>query len=585
MTIFDVITLLGGVAFFLFGMSTMGTGLKSLAGNRMERILWSLSSMPIKGLLLGTVVTAVIQSSSAATIMTISFVNAGMMKLAQTITVILGAEIGTTATGWILSLSSAHGDSGWTRLISSSTFVPLVALAGIILILFVRQQRKKHLGSILLGFALLMTGMSIMSGAVEPLKSDPGFTGILTLFSNPILGLLAGLVLGAVVQSCSAGVGIVQAVSVTGVLAYSTCLPLIMGINLGACSPVLLSMIGATKNGRRVAACYVSTTGISIILVLLVYYVLRAFGLLSFMDGTANMLGIAALNTLTRMGASLVMTPFHKQIEKLCYRLIRYSPSEDADSEYLDKLTDSALRYPRTAVNLSLAAVQKMAELAQEAVLDAIGLFHVFDKDIAERVVQREALLDKYEDKLGDYMMRIMGGDSVPDLEWELDKALSSISDLERLGDHAMNVMELAVEMQEKHIAFSEEAEEELKYFTEAVREVTTIACTSFIKEDEKEALKVEPLEEVIDIMCDELKLRHVTRLQSGQCTIAVGFVFNDLLTNCERVADHCSNLGICTLKSLNPQYMPHEYSSSVEASATFTEHFLNFTEKYVSNL
>ena len=285
------------------------------------------------------------------------------------------------------------------------------------------------------------------------------------------------------------------------------------------------------------------------------------------------------------MGASLVMTPFHKQIEKLCYRLIRYSPSEDADSEYLDKLTDSALRYPRTAVNLSLAAVQKMAELAQEAVLDAIGLFHVFDKDIAERVAQREALLDKYEDKLGDYMMRIMGGDSVPDLEWELDKALSSISDLERLGDHAMNVMELAVEMQDKHISFSEEAKEELKYFTEAVNEVTTIACTSFMKEDEKEALKVEPLEEVIDIMCDELKLRHVARLQSGQCTIAVGCVFNDLLTNCERVADHCSNLGICTLKSLNPQYMPHEYSSSVEASATFTEHFLNFTEKYVSNL
>ena len=585
MTIFDVITLLGGVAFFLFGMSTMGIGLKSLAGNRMERILWTLSSMPIKGLLLGTIVTAVIQSSSAATIMTISFVNAGMMKLAQTITVILGAEIGTTATGWILSLSSAHGNSGWTRLISSSTFVPLVALAGIILILFVRQQRKKHLGSILLGFSLLMTGMSIMSGAVEPLKSDPAFTGILTLFSHPALGFLAGLVLGAVVQSCSAGVGIVQAVSVTGVLTYSICLPLIMGVNLGACSPVLLSMVGATKNGRRVAACYLSTTGISIILVFFVYFVLRAFGLLAFMDGTANMLGIAALNTSTRMGASLIMTPFYKQIEQLCYRIIRYSPSEDADSEYLEKLTDSALRYPRTAVNLSLAAVEKMAELAQEAVTDAIGLFKTFDKEVAERIALREAILDKYEDKLGDYIMRIMGRGSVPDLEWELDKALSSISDLERLGDHAMNIMELAVEMQEKHITFSEEAISELERLTQAVTEVTDIACTSFIKEDEKEALKVEPLEEVIDIMCDELKQRHVARLQTGQCTIAVGFVFNDLLTNCERVADHCSNLGICTLKSLNPQYMPHEYSSNVEASATFSEYFLHFTEKYVSTL
>lgn len=585
MTIFDVITLLGGVAFFLFGMSTMGSGLKSLAGNRMERILWTLSSKPIKGLLLGIVVTAVIQSSSATTIMTVSFVNAGMMKLAQTITVILGAEVGTTATGWILSLSSAHGGSGWTRIISSSTFVPLVALAGIILILFVRQQRKKHLGSILLGFALLMTGMSIMSDAVEPLKSDPGFTGILTLFSNPALGFLAGLVLGAVIQSASAGVGIVQAISITGVLSYSTCLPIIMGINLGASSPVLLSMVGATKNGKRVAVSYLVSTGISIILILLVFYILRAFGLLAFMNGTANIVGIAALNTLTRLGASLIMTPFHKQIEQLCYRIIRYSPAEDADSEYLDKLTDSALHYPRTAVNLSLAAVQKMAELAQKAVTDALGLFDTFDKDTAEQIAQRESLLDKYEDKLGDYMMRILGREAVADLEWELDKALSSISDLERLGDHAMNLMELAVEMQDKRLVFSEEAAGELRYFIQAVNEVTTIACTSFIKEDEKEALKVEPLEEVIDIMCDELKLRHVARLQAGRCTISLGFVFNDLITNCERVADHCSNLGIYTLKSLNPQYMPHEYSSSVETSATFTEHFLNFTEKYVSNL
>jgi phosphate:Na+ symporter len=585
MTVFDVITLLGGVAFFLFGMSTMGGGLKSLAGNRMERVLWTLSSKPIKGLLLGTLVTAVIQSSSAATIMTVSFVNAGMMKLAQTITVILGAEIGTTATGWILSLATAGGGSGWTRVISSSTFVPLVALIGIILHMFFKQKGKKHLGAILLGFALLMTGMSIMSGAVEPLKTDPGFTGILTLFSQPILGFLAGLLLGAVVQSCSAGVGIVQAISATGVLTYSVCLPLIMGINLGACSPVILSMLGSTKNGRRVAACYISTTGISILLVFLLYYPLHALGLLSFMDGTAGMVGIAVLNTCTRAAASIIMTPFHKQIEGLCYKIIRYSPAEDADSEYLDKLTDSALRYPRTAVNLSLAAVQKMAELARESVIDALGLFLNFDKDKAELIAQRENLLDKYEDKLGDYMMRIMGRDAVTDLEWELDKALSSISDLERLGDHAMNIMELAVEMQEKHLTFSEDGGEELSALSEAVHEITTIACTAFIKEDEKEALKVEPLEAVIDILCDELKLRHVARLQAGRCTIAVGFVFNDLITNCERVADHCSNLGICTLKSLNPQHMPHEYSSSVEASATFTEHFLHFTEKYVSDL
>ena len=585
MTIFDVITLLGGVAFFLFGMSIMGAGLKRLAGNKMERILWNLSSSPVKGLLLGTMVTAVIQSSSATTIMAVSFVNAGMMKLAQTITVILGAEIGTTATGWVLSLAGAHGGSGWTRLASSSTFVPVIAVVGIVLNLFVRKPSKKHLGFILLGFALLMTGMSIMSGAVEPLKSDPGFTGMLTLFSHPLPGFLAGLVLAAIIQSCSAGVGIVQAISITGVLTYSACLPLIMGINLGACAPVFLSMVGASKNGRRVAVSYMASTAISIVIVFLVYYPLRAFGLFSFMDGTAASLGIAVMNTATRAACSLLMTPFHRQLEQLCYKLVRYDPAEDADSEYLDKLTDAALRYPRTAVNLSLAAVRKMAELAQEAVSDALGLFVSYDKAVAERIAQREALLDKYEDKLGDYVMRIMGGPTVRETEWLVDMTLSSLSDFERLGDHAMNIMELANEMQEKRIAFSDEAYAELRSLSGAVNEITEIACRAFSEENEKEALKVEPLEAVIDILCDELKQRHVTRLQTGRCTIAIGFVFNDLITNCERIADHCSNLGICTLKSLNPQYMPHEYSSSIEATASYTEQFHRYSEKYVSNL
>ena len=585
MTIFDAITLMGGVAFFLFGMSIMGAGLKNMAGNKMERILWNLSSSPVKGLLLGTMVTAVIQSSSATTIMAVSFVNAGMMKLAQTITVILGAEIGTTATGWVLSLASSHGGSGWTRLASASTFVPVIAVVGIILNLFVRKPSKKHLGFILLGFALLMTGMSIMSGAVEPLKTDPGFTGILTLFSHPAMGFLAGLVLAAIIQSCSAGVGIVQAISITGVLTYSACLPLIMGINLGACAPVFLSMVGATKNGRRVAVSYVSSTAISIIIVFLVYYPLHALGLFSFMDGTAASLGIAVMNTGTRLVCSLLMTPFHKQLEGLCYKIIRYDPAEDADSEYLDKLTDAALRYPRTAVNLSLAAVRKMAELSREAVSDALGLFVNYDKAIAERIALREALLDKYEDKLGDYVMRIMGRQRVRELEWEVDMTLSSISDFERLGDHAMNIMELATEMQDKRISFSDEAYEELRSLSGAVNEIMEIACRAFCEENQAEALKVEPLEAVIDILCDELKSRHVARLQTGRCTIAIGFVFNDLITNCERISDHCSNLGICTLKSLNPRFMPHEYASSVEGSAQYSEQLRHYTEKYVSNL
>lgn len=585
MTVFDVITLLGGLAFFLFGMSVMGTGLKGLAGNRMESILWKLSSSPFRGLLLGTLVTAVIQSSSATTVMVVSFVNAGMMKLAQSITVILGSQIGTTMTGWVLTLASAEGGGGFARVFSSATFVPVFAAVGVVLYMFARKHGWKHTGTILLGFTILMTGMSTMSGSVEPLKNDPQFIGILTLFDNPVMGLLAGTLLAAVIQSCSAGVGILQALSVTGALSLDACLPLIMGINIGACSPVLFSMMGSTKNGKRAAMSYVIGSILSVLIVCVIYYPLRAAGVLAFMDGTAETVGIALLNTVTRVLTVFLLTPFHKLIEKLCYLTVRYDPAEDADSEYLEKLNDTALRYPRTAVNLSTAAVRKMAQIAWEAVSDAVNLVSKFDRAVADKVLAREALLDKYEDKLGDFMMRLLANEAVPALEQEAEKVLSSISDLERLGDHAMNIAELAAEMQDKKQSFSEEAEKELNTIATALLEIAGMATGAFCDSDMNRALQVEPLEEVIDIICDELKMRHVSRLQAGRCTISVGFVFNDLLTNYERISDHCSNLAICTLKAGNPHYMPHEYSSSAEESTVFSEAFLRFTEKYVSNL
>ena len=585
MTVFDFITLLGGLAFFLFGMSTMGTGLKSLAGKKMEGILWKLSSNPVKGLLLGLVVTAIIQSSSATTVMVVSFVNAGMMKVAQCVTIVLGAQVGTTVTGWLLSLAGSEGGSGVTRIFSASTFVPVLALAGAILFGFAKKRGLRHLGSILLGFALLMTGMSTMSSAMGPMKEDPKFLSILTLFTHPLPALLSGLVLAAVIQSSSAGVGIVQAISVTGVLSLHSCLPLIMGINVGCCSPVFLSMMGSSKNGKRAATAYIVSSVIGVILICLVYYVLRACGLFGWMDKTAGPLSIALLNTSTRAFSVLCMTPFSRKIEKLCYRIVRYDPAEDADSEYLDKLTDAALRYPATATNLSITAARKMAELARDTVADAVGLIGNYDKAVADRVNARESLLDQYEDKLGDYVMRIMSSEDSGSQGWATEMILSCISDLERLGDHAQNISELAIEMQEKRQSFSPEAEEELRIIGDAILRITGMAVESFCKNDAKLALQVEPLEEVIDIVCDELKLRHVNRLQNGKCTIAVGFVFNDLITNYERVADHCSNIAIYTLKAEKPSYMPHEYSSNAEESTVFTEAFLRYTEEYVSNL
>ena len=585
MTIFDAITLLGGLAFFLFGMATMGNGLKSLAGKRMEGILWKLSSNPIKGLLLGILVTGVVQSSSATTVMVVSFVNAGMMKLSQCVTVVLGSQIGTTVTGWLLSLAGAEGSSGLARVFSASTFVPVLALAGIILFMFSKKRSLKNLGAILLGFGLLMTGMSTMSGAVAPLKEDPDFIRILTLFTHPLPAMLMGIVLAAIIQSSSAGVGIVQALSVSGVLSLHACLPLIMGINIGCCSPVLLSMRGSSKNGKRTAVAYMISAVMGVVLVFVFYGILRLCGLLGMMDGAASPLSIALLNTVTRAFSVILMTPLHKVIEKLSYLIIRYDPAEDADSEYLEKLTDAVLRYPGTAVNLSVAASRKMAEVARDTVGDALGLIAEYDKAVVERVAARETLLDKYEDKLGDFILRLLASDALPAQERMAEKVLSCISDMERLGDHAQNVADLATEMHEKKQTFSPEAAEELALVSRAIRQITELASSAFCDNDTQLALQVEPLENVIDIVCDELKMRHVNRLQAGKCTVSVGFVFNDLITNFERISAHCSNIAIYTLKAENPSYMPHEYSSNAEESTLFTEAFLRYTEEYVSNL
>ncbi|MBQ3404366.1 MAG: Na/Pi cotransporter family protein [Oscillospiraceae bacterium] len=585
MTVFDVLTMLCGLAFFLFGMSFMGEELKNVAGNKMESILWRLSSTPIKGLLLGTFATAVIQSSSATTVMVVSFVNAGMMKVSQAITVIMGAEIGTTMTGWLLTLANISGESGLSRLFSTSTFLPVVAVIGIALRMFGRKKTARHTGGILLGFSVLMYGMMIMSQTVTPLKEDPNFVGILTLFSNPILGILAGTLLTVVIQSCSAGVGILQALSVTGVLSYAECIPLILGMNLGASTPILIAMMGSNKNGKRAAIAYLVCNILGIIIVAVLYYPLRALLGLSVFDAVANTVGIATLNTVMRVLVMMILLPAHKGVEKIVYSIVKYRADEDADEEDLKKLNDRALRSPQAAVALSESAVYKMADIAEGSIYQAFDLFRNYDKNGSQILVGKENLLDKYEGKLGEFVLKILHGEVHPDQQPVAEKVLNAIGEFERLGDHMLNIVELADEVYEKKLEFSPEADRELGVLESAIRDVLGMAVESFKTNNRELALRVEPLEEVIDMMCDEMKVRHVTRLQNGICNVISGFVFNDLLTNCERISDHCSNIAICALRASGINTLPHEYAENANQTESYAEAFKEYSDKYLMNL
>ena len=585
MTIFSVLTMLCGLAFFLFGMSIMGEELQNVAGNKMESILWRLSSTPLKGLLLGTFATAVIQSSSATTVMVMSFVNAGMMKVSQAITVIMGAEIGTTMTGWLLTLANISGESGLARLFSTSTFLPVVAIIGIALRMFGKKKTVKHAGGILMGFSVLMYGMMIMSQTVSPLKDDPNFVGILTVISNPILGVLAGTVLTIVIQSCSAGVGILQALSVTGVLSYSNCIPLILGMNLGASTPILIAMMGSNKNGKRAAIAYLVCNILGIVIITVLYYPLRAIVGGGIMDSVADTVGIATLNTFMRVIVMLILMPGHKGVERIVYSIIKYSKDEDADEEDLKKLNDQALRSPQAAVALSESAVYKMADIAENSIYQAFDLLRNYDKAVSQQLVGKEALLDKYEGKLGEFVLKILHGEVHPDQQPVAEKVLNAIGEFERLGDHMNNIVDLADEVYEKKLEFSPEADRELRVLESAIRDVLSMATEAFVTNNRELALKVEPLEEIVDMMCDEMKVRHVTRLQNGVCNVVSGFVFNDLLNNCERISDHCSNIAICALRASGIKALPHEYAENANQTDVYAKAFDEYSEKYLKKL
>lgn len=585
MGVSNILELLGGVALFLFGMALMGDSLKKVAGNKLELILFRLSSTPLKGILLGTGVTAVIQSSSATSVMVVGFVNSGMMKVRQAIGVVMGAIIGTSITGWIICLSDLGGGaSGWLELLSTDTLTAVIAVIGIILRMFAGSSTKKHVGEILLGFAVLMFGMRAMSGAVYELRSSEVFINMLTTFSNPLLGILLGLVFTSVIQSASAAVGILQALAITGAIRFDIALPIIMGIAIGAAVPVLLSALGASADGKRTALSYLLVDTLGVIVFSVIFYALNAVIGFSFMSMAMSAVSLALLNTVFRFVIVILLAPFIPQLEKLGRLIIRDKTSGGEELQDFERLEERFLNHPALAVEQSRLTVNAMAEKAKENLFDAFSLIGAYSGEGFDRVNRLEDIVDKYEDKLGTYLIHITSHELNSELNGAVGKYLHTINDFERISDHALNIAECAKELHDKEITFSAQGEKELKVLVAAVSEIVGTAVSAFVDNDIERAYRVEPLEELIDNLCDEMKMHHIDRLQKGICTLHHGFVFNDLLTNLERVSDHCSNIAVAMIELESESFDAHEYINSLieVRSHCFDEYYEEYSRKYV---
>ena len=582
MGINNVISLLGGVALFLFGMTLMGEGLKKVAGSKLELVLYSLSGTTLRGLLLGTGVTAVIQSSSATSVMVVGFVNSGMMKVKQAISVIMGALIGTSITGWIICLSYIEGSGGWVSLLSTSTITAVVAMIGIVLRMFSKKQRDNHLGDILLGFAVLMFGMQAMSSAVSPLRQSAGFIALLTKFSNPILGIIVGTVFTSILQSSSAAVGILQALSVTGAITFDTAYPIILGIAIGAAVPVLLSALGASISGKRTAFAYLLIELLGVIICGLGYYAVCCFVDLGFGGMIMNPVSVATVNSIFRIVTAVILAPMVAQLEMLVKLLIKESKTIN-DSKELVRLDERFLQHPALALEQSRITVNAMANTAGKNLLAAMSLMSEYSDEGHRAVEAGEEDIDLYEDKLGTYLIKLNTRELDIKQNEMATKYLHGLSDLERIGDHATNIAELAKEIHDKGLVFSKEAQHELQVLSMALEEVLAMTLKAFTGNDIQLAYKVEPLEECIDVLCDELKLRHIDRLQNGICSLQHGFVFNDILTNFERVADHCSNLAVAMIELDSNSFDTHRYITDLKMhrSHSIDELYQAYSEKF----
>ena len=569
MDFFSILTLIGGLALFLYGMNAMGDGLAKVSGGKLEKILENLTSSPIKAVLLGAGVTAVIQSSSATTVMVVGFVNSGIMKLSQAVGVIMGANIGTTVTSWILSLTGIQSDNFIIRMFKPTSFSPILALIGVIFILFINDSKKKDIGTIFIGFAILMYGMDMMSSAVKPLAEVPEFTNLLLKFSNPLLGVLAGALLTAVIQSSSASVGILQALCLTGAVPFSAAIPIIMGQNIGTCITAILSAIGAKKNAKRAAAVHLYFNLIGTVIFMTVFYIINAIVGFSFFHQAATPAGIAIIHSVFNITATIILLPFAKGLEKLACLTIRDKKEDVAvsaeDKEFMI-LEPRFLEKPAFAVEQSRNAARKMAEESHNALFTALKLVDKYSEDDVERVQNMEAKVDRYEDELGTYLVKLSHKDISEADSHSLSIMLHCIGDFERISDHAVNIKESAQELHKKGLKFSASAKKDLEVLGEAVEDIVNTAYEVFDKQDMKLAEKIEPLEEVIDELSKEMKRRHVQRLRSGECTIEMGFILSDITTCLERVADHCSNIGVCVTQVNEDLYDTHSHLNTVKS-------------------
>ena len=584
MGIAEVLSLLGGVALFLFGMSLMGDSLKMVAGSKLEVVLYRLSGTQLKGILLGTGVTAVIQSSSATSVMVVGFVNSEMMKVRQAIGIIMGAIIGTSITGWIICLSDIGGNtSGWMELLSTETLTSVVALIGIILYMFSGDMSRRHVGGILMGFAVLMFGMKAMSGAVSGLKDDENFVRILTDFSNPILGIIVGMAFTSVLQSASAAVGILQALAITGAVSFEVAFPIIMGIAIGAAVPVLLSAMGASADGKRTALSYLIIDLFGVIIVSVIFYAVNAFVHFGFMSRTMTAVSIAFVNTLFRVVIVMILAPMTGLIEKFVSLFVKDDRERLKGLRDMDLLEERFLTHPALSIEQSRQVINSMARCVVKNVTDALSLVDKYTKDGFAEVQKEEELVDRYEDKLGTYLVQITRLELTKQQNIMVGKYLHSITDFERMSDHALNIAACAQEMHDKKLNFSKYATHELSVLRSAVSEIVALAVKAFVEDDLSVAYRIEPLEEKIDSLCDEMKLHHINRISDGTCTLQLGFVFNDLLTNLERMADHCSNIGVAMIELASGALETHDYYNKLmeETTDQFKESFAKYDAKF----
>ncbi len=583
MDVFSIFTLCGGLAFFLFGMNTLSSGLEKMAGGKLEALLKKATSNSFLGLLLGTAITVAIQSSSAVTVMLVGLVNSGLIDLSRTVTVIMGSNIGKTVMAWITSLSGIQSDNFFLRLCKPESFSPLLALIGIILIMMAKSDKKKSVGTILIGFSILMYGMMLMSDSMAPLAENDKFKQLLTMFSNPVLGVIVGAIFTAIIQSSAASVGILQAIAMSGNVTYGMAIPIIMGQNIGTCITAVLSCFGVNKDAKRVSVIHISFNLIGTVFYLTLYVIIDAVIGISFTNNAIDAFGIAIVHSIFNIATLLLLYPFKKQLEKLAYIVIKDNPDDQAAQEVYSFIDVRLLSTPSVAIRECNAKCKKMANLAKDTTINSMALVKAYDEKSAKKIVENEDLLDLYEDKLGTYLVQLSGKNiSEPD-NASVSRQLHTIGDFERIGDHAMNILEAAEEIHEKKLHFSEKARKELDVLFNALTEILNTTMDAYCENSVMKAKQVEPLEEVIDYIILEIKTRHIQRLKQGECSIELGFVLSDLLTDCERISDHCSNVAIAIIETSQLTYDAHEYLNVVKRAGNkeFEDEYESYKQKY----